>query len=215
LSVTKIRREISTAEPNARPDSREEVKEMNPLYKILVVVIVALLSILSFATGDDAVSPKIIEKFEAFTMIGISVRTNNAKERTPDGLIGKQWQRLFQENLLSKIPSKGDGSIVAAYTDYASDKDGDYTFVLGARVNSDKEVPAGMIAVKIPSGRYAVFTSEKGPSYKVVPELWRRIWAIPKSAPGGNRAYKTDFEVYDQRAVDSENSQIDVCVGLQ
>ena len=188
---------------------------MHPLYKILVTVIVAPLSTLSFAPGDGAVSPKIIEKFDGFTMIGISVRTNNAKEQTSDGLIGKQWQRLFQENLLSKIPNKANSSIIAAYTDYASDKDGDYTFVLGAKVNSDKEVPAGMIAVKIASGRYAVFISEKGPSYKVVPELWRRIWAIPKSAPGGNRAYKTDFEVYDQRAVDPENSQIDVSVGIQ
>ena len=57
-------------------------------------------------------------------MIGISVRSNNAKEQTPDGVIGKQWQRLFQENLLSKIPNKGDGSIIAAYTDYASDNGG-------------------------------------------------------------------------------------------
>ena len=187
---------------------------MHPLSKILVVVIVALFSILSRATGGDAVSPKIIEKFEGFTIIGISVRTSNAKEQTPAGLIGKQWQRLFQENLLRKIPNKADDSIIAAYTDYASDNDGDYTFVLGAKVNSEKEVPAGMIAVKIPSGRYAVFTSEKGPSYKVVPDLWRRIWAIPKSAPGGNRAYKTDFEVYDQHAKDPQNSQIDVCVGI-
>ena len=158
-------------------------------------------------------TPKIIEGLEGFTIIGISVRTNNAKEQTPDGQICKQWQRFFQENLLSKIPNRSDDNIIAVYTDYASDKDGDYTFVLGARVNSSQKIPAGMVAVKISSGRYVIFTSEKGPGFKVVPELWRRIWAVPKSSPGGDRVYKTDFELYDQRAQDPQNSQVDVYVG--
>ena len=145
-------------------------------------------------------------QLEGFSVIGISVRTNNTKEQTPDSLIGKQWQRLFQEDLLNKIPNKADSNIIAAYTDYTSDKDGDYTFVLGGRVNSEEEIPAGMVAIKIPTGIYAVFTTERGPSYKVVPALWRHIWTIPKSSPGGVRAYKTDFEVYDQRAQDPQNS---------
>jgi len=40
-----------------------------------------------------------------------------------------------------QIPNKTNANIIAAYTDYASDKDGDYTFVLGAKVNSGKEIP--------------------------------------------------------------------------
>jgi len=59
-----------------------------------------------------------------------------------------------------------------------------------------------------------MFTSEKGPVYKIMFELWHRIWAIPKSTPGGDRAYKTDFEIYDQRATGPENSQVDVYVGI-
>jgi predicted transcriptional regulator YdeE len=183
-------------------------------HKTSASIIVALAVILSTANGEIALTPQIIEKQDAFTVIGISVRTNNKNEATPDGLIGKQWQRLFQENLLNKIPSKADANIIAIYTDYASGKDGDYTFILGAKVNSDKEVPAGMVAVKVLSGRYAMFTSEKGVVYKVVPELWRRIWAVPKSAASGDRAYKTDFELYDQRAVDPQNSQVDVYIGI-
>lgn len=181
----------------------------------IALVITLLTTILSVASGEDTMSPKVLDKMDAFTIIGVSVRTNNAKEQTPDGQIGKQWQRFFQEGLLNKIPNKADNNIIAAYTDYASDKDGDYTFVLGAKVNSDKEVPAGMVALKIPSGRYAMFTSEKGSVNKIMFALWRRIWEVPKSAPGGDRAYKTDFEIYDQRAADPENSQVNVHVGIR
>jgi len=49
----------------------------------------------------------------------------------------------------------------------------------------------------------------------VVPETWSRIWAVPKSAPGGNRAYQADFEVYDQRAADPQNAQVHIYVGIK
>jgi predicted transcriptional regulator YdeE len=39
----------------------------------------------------------------------------------------------MQENLAAQIPDKTDSSILAVYTDYASDQDGEYTFVIGAR----------------------------------------------------------------------------------
>jgi predicted transcriptional regulator YdeE len=32
---------------------------------------------------------------------------------------------------------------------------------------------------------------------------------------GGTRAFQTDFEIYDQRAADPENAQIDVYIGLR
>jgi predicted transcriptional regulator YdeE len=183
---------------------------MNYCYRIFVLISLCLTIALPTTHGDDAVPAKFIDHLEGFTVIGVSVRTNNAKEQTPDGQIGKTWQRLSQEKLLTKIPNKTDKNIIAVYTDYASDKDGDYTFVLGAKVSSDKQIPDGMVAVKIPSGRYAKFTSEKGPAYKVVPDVWKRIW----ENPAGTRSYKTDFELYDERATDPEKSQVDVYVGI-
>jgi len=157
----------------------------------------------------------VVKNMDGFTVIGISARTNNAREMTPDGVIGKQWGRLFQEGLLNKIPNKVDANIVAVYTNYASDHNGDYTFVLGAKVNPGAVAPAGMVAVNIPAGKYAVFTSEKGPAAKVVPEIWQRINNLPKSATGGDRVYKADFEVYDQRAADPQNSAVDVYIGIK
>jgi predicted transcriptional regulator YdeE len=162
----------------------------------------------------EAMSPKIVEQ-EAFTVVGISTRTTNAKEMTADGAIGKMWGRLFQEGVLAKIPNKADQRIVAVYTDYASDHEGEYTYVLGARVTSDAEVPAGMVAKKIPAGKFAVFTSEKGPAPQVVPALWMKIASLPKTAAGGDRAYRADFEIYDERAMDPGNLQMDVYVGIR
>lgn len=164
--------------------------------------------------GEQAMDPRVIEQAE-FSVVGIAVRTSNAKEMTADGVIGKQWGRFMQEGVLGKIPNKADQSIVAVYTDYASDKDGEYTYLLGARVTSDSDVPAGMVAKKVPAGKFAVFTSEKGAAQKVVPETWMRINSLPKSAVGGDRLYRADFETYDERARDPQNLQTDVYVGIR
>ena len=179
----------------------------------------SLLTALMFLTvtsglGDQTMNPKIIDK-DALVVIGISARTSNAREVTADGVIGPMWERFFQENLLTKIPHKADPNLVAVYTDYASDHNGEYTYVLGARVTSDAEVPAGMVVKKIPAQKFAVFTSAQGPAPKVVPQLWMKINSLPKTAVGGDRLYKADFEIYDQRASDPENLQIDVYVGIK
>src|SRR5579872_919017 len=166
------------------------------------------------ADGGLAMDPKVVQE-EGFTVIGISARTTNAKEMTADGVIGPMWGRLMQQGLLAKIPNKTDQNIVAVYTDYASDHNGEYTFVLGARVTSDADVPAGMVAKKIPAGKFAVFTSEKGAAPKVVPELWMKINSLPQTATGGDRLYGADFEIYDQRAADPQNLQMDVYVGIK
>jgi len=167
-----------------------------------------------FAVSQSNVPPKVVS-VPAFTVIGIECRTDNAKEASGHGCIGKQWGRLFGEGFVDKIPGKLDRSIIAVYTDYASDKDGEYTYILGAKVKDDTTAPADMVKVKVAAGKYAVFTSEKGAAQQVVPATWKRIWETPKSQPGGNRTYKTDFELYDQRATDPKNSEVDIYIGVR
>jgi predicted transcriptional regulator YdeE len=167
------------------------------------------------AGKDASVAPKIVQQAESFIVVGIAGRTTNAKEVTADGIIGKYWGRLMQEGLLAKIPNKADANIVAVYTDYASDHDSEYLYVLGARVKSAGEVPAGMVAKTVPAGKYAVFTSERGPAYQVVPAVWQRINSLPKTAVGGDRVYRADYEVYDERARDPQATVVDVYVGIR
>ena len=132
------------------------------------------------------------------------------------GAIPAQWQKFFQDGIQQKIPDKVDGTIYAVYSDYASDRNGEYSFVIGTKVSPNAKAPEGMVLKKIPSGEYAVVTSDKGPVSKVVPAVWQKIYSLEdQHQMGGPRAYRADFEVYDQRAADPQNAQVDVYVGLK
>jgi predicted transcriptional regulator YdeE len=177
-----------------------------------------LLLIVGFAAtliSKESSAPRIVHEGE-FSVIGIEVRTTNAKEMTSEGVIGKEWQRFFQEGVLQKIPNKVSDNIYAIYSDYASDRNGEYSLTLGAKVQPGTTAPAGFTLKKVRAGNYAVVTSEKGPSAKIVTQAWQRIWAMEDQHElGGTRAYETDFELYDQRAADPQNAQVDVYIGLK
>jgi|SRR5580704_4147639 predicted transcriptional regulator YdeE len=181
-----------------------------------IAMAIAMCSIVAFsqAKKETEMNPRSVQQ-EGFAVVGIAVRTSNAEQMTEARPIGKQWERLFKEGVLAAIPNKADGNILAVYSEYASDKDGEYTYLLGARVTKVENVPVGMTVKNVPAGRYAVFTSERGPVQKVVVEMWRRVWETPKSALGGDRAYKTDFELYDQRAKNPADSVVDLYVAVR
>lgn len=158
--------------------------------------------------------PRIVQGKE-FSVIGIEARTNNAKEMTNGGIIPKQWSKFFADGILARIPDKADPTIYAVYTDYAGDRNADYTLFIGAKVSETSAIPAGMVVKKVLAGKYAVVTSAKGPVQNVVPQAWQQVWSLEdKSQLGGARSYKTDFELYDQRSRDPQDSQVDVYVGI-
>jgi predicted transcriptional regulator YdeE len=156
-----------------------------------------------------------IQQHAGFYVAGLTARTNNAREMSGKGKIGGVWQQFLQPHLVSKIPNKMGVDLVAAYTDYETDHTGHYTYLLGLPVLSAESLPADLTLKHIPAGRYAVFSSSRGPRAQVVPELWQRIWSMSPQELGGARAFKTDYEIYDQRAADPEKAQIDVFVGLR
>src|SRR5271157_1290051 len=104
------------------------------------------------ALGEVSVRPTIVER-KAFQVIGTEVSTNNAKEAGPDAIIGKQWQQFLGQGVLRQIPDRVDDNVLAVYTDYASDANGEYTFVLGARVTPilDPKIPSGMVIKTVPA----------------------------------------------------------------
>ncbi len=169
---------------------------------------------LSEMKKETEMNPRAVQQ-EGFTVVGIAVRTSNAEQMTEARPIGKQWERLFKEGMLAAIPNKADGNILAVYSEYASDKDGEYTYLLGARVTKVEKLPDGMTVKNVPAGRYAVFTSERGPVQRVVVEMWRRVWETPKSALGGDRTYRADFELYDKRAQNPADAVVDLYVAVR
>jgi len=176
-------------------------------------------SVLTIALASATISgqtamPKKVHQ-EGFSIIGIEARTSNAMEMKGEGVIPKQWQKFFQDGVQQKIANRADANVYAVYTDYASDRNGEFSFVIGVRVTA-AAVPSGMVLKKIPAGDCALITSEKGPVGKVVVAAWQQVWALEDKAHlGGARAYKADFEVYDSRAADPQNSQVDLYVGLK
>jgi predicted transcriptional regulator YdeE len=167
---------------------------------------------ISTNTRAAAATPQVVQLKE-FSVMGYKIRTNNPREATKDGQIAPLWDRVRRENLLAKIPHRLDANAIVVYSNF--DKDGAYDYLIGAKVGKNTPAPQGMAVIEVPAGRFAVFTSEEGPVAKVVIEMWQHILAVPKSEPGGQRAYKADFEVYDQRAADPQNSQVDIYIGIR
>jgi predicted transcriptional regulator YdeE len=184
-----------------------------PMRAIFAITIPAVFSLLLLAAEDPAI--KIVHK-SSFPVMGIEVRTTNAKEATGDGVIGKQWQRFFQDGVLEKIPNKTDDIVYAVYSDYVDQRNGEYSVLIGTRVAEGSIAPPGLVLKNVPAGRYAVITSDSGPVAEVVVAAWEHVWQMEeKHELGGTRAYRADFELYDQRARDTENSQVDLYIGLK
>ena len=156
-------------------------------------------SALLFSLGlaaQQAPEPKVDDQ-KVFDVIGISTRTTNAAEATGNGEIPKQWQRLFTDGILDRIPDRADESITAVYTDFANGANGEYTYILGAKVKSGTKAPVGMVAVTVPAGKYLEFVTEKGPGAQVVSATWMQIYGYFQDPAHPQRSFKTDFETYE------------------
>ena len=148
-------------------------------------------------------------KENQFNIIGITARTSNKAEMQGNGLIPKLWQQFFADQILSKIPNITNHSIIVAYYDYASDKDGQYSVLIGARAPETDNLAHGMINVTIPAGNYAIFLSEQGPIAQVAFKTWQNIWHL-EDQKELNRKYAVDYEIYDQRAQNPANAQVEI-----
>jgi len=50
---------------------------------------------------------------------------------------------------------------------------------------------------------------------EVVREPWFKIWQMSEEDLGGKRLYKSDFEIYDERASDHQNIVLDIFIGIE
>jgi predicted transcriptional regulator YdeE len=135
---------------------------------------------------------------DIFEVIGIQARTNNAAEFTGYGEIPKLWQSLFTEGILSKIPDRVDQGVVAVYTNYAGDANGDCIYILGSKVKPGTTAPTGLVAITLPASRYLEFVTAKDPGEEVVPLTWQQIYTYFQNPANPPRAFKTDYEVYPE-----------------
>jgi predicted transcriptional regulator YdeE len=149
-----------------------------------------------------------------FYVAGWQIRTKNADETGGNGKIGELWQRIMGQNLVAQIPNRTDGALMVVYSNYASDEKGEYDYLLGARVSSIENLPAGMTGKKVEPGTYAVILTDKGQMPDVLQAAWARIWKTTPAELGGKRAFISDYEIYDARSADMRNAQVEIHVGL-
>lgn len=149
-------------------------------------------------------------------LIGITARTNNDLEANPStAKISPTVQHYFQNNLSFQIPHrKRPGITLCAYTDYESDFTGDYTYFIGEEVTSFDGLPESLKTLSIEAQAYAKLTVGPGPMPDIVIKAWQRIWRMTSADFQGQRRYTTDFEVYDERAQNPQNTILDIYIGI-
>ena len=150
-------------------------------------------------------------------LVGICVRTSNEQELDKmKGNIFPCVQKYFHQGMAEKISNrKRPGTTFCAYTDYETDHNGEYTYFIGEEVSSFNDLlTEGFQQLVIPKQQYAKFTTNPAPMPDVIVNAWKEIWEMSSKQLGGHRSYKTDFEIYDERAADHQNIVLDLYIGI-
>ncbi|MFN3454810.1 MAG: GyrI-like domain-containing protein [Pseudobdellovibrio sp.] len=154
------------------------------------------------------------QESEAFTVIGLTLRTNNAKEMSGAGGIAALWQRVSEEKIADKVLDKVNHNFYAVYHAYESDMNGEYSLTIGVPVKAGASVPEGLSVVHIPQQKYLKIETDQGQMPDIVIKAWQYIW--DKSSQSEiNRSYTADFEVYDHRCANPLSSQVDLFIAVK
>ncbi len=148
-------------------------------------------------------------KIDTFNIIGIQVRTSNENGQAAKD-ISELWHRFMSEGFLDKIENKVDNTIYCVYTEYESDYTKPYTTVLGCKVDSVDSIPEGMVVETIQSGEYKKFVAKGNLMEGVLYKKWSDIFNTDL-----DRVYKTDFEVYTEKAKNPADAEVDIFVGVK
>jgi len=149
------------------------------------------------------------QALEKFHVIGISVRTTN--ENGKAGIdIPELWNKFMSENLITKIPNKIDNTIYCIYTDYEKDYTKPYTTILGCKVSTIKNIPNEMVAKTLENENYKKFVAKGNILEGMVFGEWTKIWNTEI-----DRKYTADFEVYGEKAQNTENAEVDIFIAVK
>ena len=156
-------------------------------------------------------------KLPEIKLVGLTVRTNNQNEMSPEtSKILPILQNYFGNNFPNQISNRSKpGTTYCCYTEYESDHTGEYTYFVGEEVTNFVDVPSDFETHTIPAQTYTKFTNGPGPMPEVVREPWMAIWEMTEQELGGKRTYHTDFEIYDERASDHSAVVLDIYIGIQ
>lgn len=141
-------------------------------------------------------------------IVGIEVRTTNENGKSAKD-IPALWCQFMEENVMKEIPNKLNETIYALYTDYESDHLKPYTTIIGCQVTSLDNIPDHLTVKIIPSANYLKFIAKGDLTKEAVINVWRYIWDLKIK-----RAYTTDIEIYDERAMDPTNGTAEILIAI-
>ena len=143
---------------------------------------------------------------EALDVVGLVIRTNN---EDAGQTIGAAWHRFMEAGFAEQVANRADThTIVAVYTDYESDENGPYTFMLGVPVTGDAAIPAGLERRQFPAQRFARVV-RRGPVPAVVQSTWTEVYASELQ-----RSYVADIERYDVREMGPQ-TRLELHIGVR
>ena len=148
-------------------------------------------------------------EFQPFTIAGLMIRTTNENQQALND-ITQLWQDFMGKDIPGSISNKADENFYCVYTDYEGDHTQPYSVLLGCKIEDATKVPEGLTARSFSGGKYEKFTSERGKLMEgIVAETWFKIWESDL-----DRTYSADFEVFDERARNPEDAQVDIFIGV-
>ena len=144
--------------------------------------------------------------------IGLEAKTSSQLESVKKtAQIPGLHRKFIKGGIGDAIPNRIDSDLYfALYTHYESDQTGTYSAIIAAEVSDLSAVPDGMVALDIPTAQYLVFTVH-GALPNALTRTWKEIWNYFASNKVYQRAYTTDFEVYDQAFPD----QVEIYIAIQ
>jgi len=156
-----------------------------------------------------------IVKQQELKLVGIATRTSNKAESNPEtAKIPSTLQQYFSNDAVKIIENLVDPAVTyCIYTNYESDFNGEYYYFVGMEVTSFESVAEGLSTLIIPKQTYQKFTVGPGAMPEVCINAWQKIWG--GECLIGDREYLADFEIYDHRAIDSQNTILDIYIGIK
>ncbi len=144
-----------------------------------------------------------------FHLVGLSIRTTNENGQGAID-IGQLWGRFMSEGVLNKIENKIDDTIYSLYTNYEGDYTQPYTVILGCCVHDLSTVPEGLVAKSFKGGTYMKLSAKGDLTKGLIVEQWQHIWRMDL-----NRSYTCDFEVFDERAQNPNEAEVDFYIAVE
>ncbi|BBI33020.1 effector binding domain-containing protein [Cohnella abietis] len=179
----------------------------------------SLPSLERWRSGEEQQSELSFEmtNLDEIKLVGVAARTTNKDEMGEQAKIGALWGKFWGEGIqqsIPHIPQTGAQPVYGCYIDYENGAAGEYTILIGSKVNEIDAIPEGLTAKVIPASRYAVFTTKKGQLPGVVVDAWQDIWRLSAESKL-QRTFTGDFELYGESCADPANAQVDIYIAIE